>query len=86
MSNMILTFSRLGEGFGNSFDSHTACVVAVDYLLYPTVTLNRYPTRAVSPIATVPQNEILMMALVTLEPPVLAAREPRMMRKKIANP
>ena len=53
---------------------------------YPTLTLNRYPTSAVNPIAIVPQNVILIIALLILEPPVLAANAPKMIRKNRANP
>ena len=37
-------------------------------------------------MATVPQNVILIMALLTLEPPVLAAITPKIIRKIIAKP
>lgn len=55
-------------------------------LLYPTFTLNKYPTKAVSPIAAVPQKVIRMMAFPILEPPVLAANAPKMIRKNMAKP
>ena len=59
-------------------------VVLVIY--YTTFTLNKYPTNADSPIAIVPQNVILIIALLMLEPPVFAASAPNTIRKKRANP
>ena len=47
------------------------------------VTPNRYPIRAVSNIASVPQNVILTMLFHTLEPPVLAATAPSRARNRI---
>ena len=52
---------------------------------YPRLTPNKYPTNAVNPIAAVPQNAILIIAFFIFEPPVLAAKIPRKMRKIIAK-
>jgi len=48
-------------------------------------TPNIYPTPAVIPMAIVPQNTILMTALNTLEPPVLAASAPKIIRNNMAD-
>ena len=55
-------------------------------LCYQTVTLNKDPTRAVKPIAAVPQKVILRTAFTTLEPPALAAIAPKAIKKMIAKP
>lgn len=48
--------------------------------IYPTFTLNIYPTKAVNPIATVPQKVTLKTALPILEPPVLAVEPPKIIK------
>ena len=55
-------------------------------MCYATFTLNKYPTNAVSPMAMVPQNVIRSTAIPMLEPPVLAAKAPKTIRNKVANP
>gem|GEM_PF-4359586 len=50
------------------------------------LTPNKYPTIAVSPIATVPQKVIRTIALLTLEPPVLAAKRQGNQLKKQQEP
>jgi hypothetical protein len=49
-------------------------------------TPNKYPTKAVNPIAAVPQKVIRTTAFLILEPPVFAARDPSKIRKMIAKP
>src|SRR5680860_1115615 len=56
------------------------------FYCYPTFTLNKYPTNAVKPIAIVPQNVNLTIALPILEPHVLATNAPNNIRKKRAKP
>ena len=51
------------------------------HLSYPMLTLNIYPTNAVSPIASVPQKVIRITAFLMFEPPVLAANAPKMIRR-----
>ncbi len=55
-------------------------------LNYPAFTLKIYPTIAVSPMAAVPQNVILIIAFFTLDPPVFAATAPKIIKKRRANP
>ena len=52
---------------------------------YPRLTPNRYPANAVNPMAAVPQKVILITAFLMFEPPVFAAKIPRMIRKMIAK-
>ena len=53
------------------------------YLIF---TPNKCPTTAVTAIATVPQKQILTIAIPTLEPPVFAATAPKIIRKIIEKP
>lgn len=56
------------------------------YLCYIIFTLKRYPTKAVSPMATVPQKAILKIDFPMFEPPVLADNAPKTIRKNSAKP
>lgn len=56
------------------------------YDLFQRLTPKSVPTRADSPIATVPQKVILMTPFFMSEPPVLAARAPSRARKSIDKP
>ena len=54
--------------------------------LYATETPKRCPINAVTPIATVPQKQILNTAIPIFEPPVFAEIAPKIIRKIIEKP
>src|SRR5688572_23542122 len=51
----------------------------------PTFASKRYPTKAVAPMAAVPQNATRAIAKWTGDPPVRAATAPRSTKKTIEN-
>ena len=53
--------------------------------MYYTLIPNKYPTKAVKPIAIVPQKVILKTAFRILEPPVFAAVAHSVIKKKSAE-
>jgi hypothetical protein len=73
--------TNIGLGKTSDFLYTVLCLV-----FYPTLTLNKYPTKAVSPIATVPQNVMRIIAFPIPEPPAFAAIAPKIIRKKRAKP
>ena len=86
--NLVLNSFSSGSR-GKQPDSFKACYKLFAVLcasFYPTFTLNKYPTSADNPMATVPQKLILIIALPILEPPVLADNAPKRIRKRIAKP